>query len=122
MVITDMLREGYVSFRSPEAIRRYYNIMTATPEEAAEFIAEEIRNLDVAHFVLALIRSRPVAAASACTKRSPAGSGCPSSRRIRSCAQPPAARGRPPRPRRAARRMTGRVNGPLDKKMDQRSS
>jgi short-subunit dehydrogenase len=43
MVITDMLREGYVSsVRSPEAIRRYYNIMATTPEEAAEFIAERV--------------------------------------------------------------------------------
>jgi short-subunit dehydrogenase len=43
MVITDMLREGYTSsVRDPAAIRRVYNIMATTPDDAAGFIVKRV--------------------------------------------------------------------------------
>lgn len=43
MVVTDMLRQGYVtSVRDPESIRRFYNILASTPDEAAGFIVEKV--------------------------------------------------------------------------------
>jgi len=43
MVVTDMLRQGYrTSVRDPATIRRFYNILASTPDEAAGFIVEQV--------------------------------------------------------------------------------
>lgn len=43
MVVTDMLRQGYrTSVRDPATIRRFYNILASTPDEAAGFIVDQV--------------------------------------------------------------------------------
>lgn len=43
MVVTDMLRQGYTtSVRNPDSIRRLYNILASTPDEAAGYLVDRI--------------------------------------------------------------------------------
>ncbi len=43
MIVTDMLREGYVTtVQDPELVRRTYNLLGDMPEDAADFLVKNI--------------------------------------------------------------------------------